>query len=170
MREAIGGHDERSQWQWWAAQEDPRLEFRNHGVSGERADEIARRFDAAADGVEVLLVQGGTNDIVQGREVEPATEQLHGLVRRAKERGLRVLLTDVLPWNNGWPDAEPKIRRLNELIRAIGDEEDVPVLPFHDTLEDPDRPGRMRAEWTTDLNHPNVEGYRQLGERAFRLP
>ncbi len=91
-------------------------------------------------------------------------------MRWAKEWGIPVLLTDVLPWNKGWPGAEAPIRRLNELIRRIGEEEDVPVLPFHDTLEDPQTPGRIRAEWTTDLNHPNVEGYRRLGETAFRLP
>jgi lysophospholipase L1-like esterase len=46
----------------------------------------------------------------------------------------------------------------------------VPLLPFHDTLEDPDRPGRMGEEWTSDGDHPSVEGYRRLGESAFRLP
>jgi lysophospholipase L1-like esterase len=46
----------------------------------------------------------------------------------------------------------------------------VPLLPFHDTLEDPDRPGRMKDEWTHgDGDHPSVAGYRRLGELAFRL-
>jgi lysophospholipase L1-like esterase len=40
----------------------------------------------------------------------------------------------------------------------------VPLLPFHDTLEDPERPGRMREEWTSDGDHPSVDGYRVLGE------
>jgi lysophospholipase L1-like esterase len=92
------------------------------------------------------------------------------MVRRGRELGLRVALADVLPWNNGWPDAEPKIRRLNELIGEIAREEDVPLLSFHDTLQDPDRPGRMREEWTSDGDHPSVEGYRRLGELAFRVP
>ena len=46
----------------------------------------------------------------------------------------------------------------------------MPVLAFHETLEDPERPGRMREEWTSDGDHPSVEGYRRLGELAFRLP
>jgi lysophospholipase L1-like esterase len=85
-------------------------------------------------------------------------------VRRGAELGLRVALADVLPWNNGWPDAEPKIRRLNELLAAIAREENVPLLPFHDALEDPDRPGRMREEWTSDGSHPSTEGYKRLAE------
>ena len=46
----------------------------------------------------------------------------------------------------------------------------MPVLPFHDVLEDPRNPGLMAAEWTADGDHPSVEGYRRLGELAFRLP
>jgi lysophospholipase L1-like esterase len=118
----------------------------------------------------VLVVQGGINDIAQGRSVAAAAENLRTMVRRGKELGLRVLLADLLPWNGGWPDAEPKIRKLNDLISAIARAEDVSLLSFHDTLEDPDRPGRMREEWTSDGAHPSVEGYRRLGELAFRLP
>jgi lysophospholipase L1-like esterase len=46
----------------------------------------------------------------------------------------------------------------------------VPVLPFHATLEDPELPGRMRADLTVEGDHPSAEGYRRLGELAFRLP
>jgi lysophospholipase L1-like esterase len=76
----------------------------------------------------------------------------------------------VLPWNNGYPHAERPIRELNRLIGELADSEGVAVLPFHDTLEDPERPGRMRHDWTSDGDHPSVVGYRRLGELAFRLP
>jgi lysophospholipase L1-like esterase len=148
---------------------DPRLVFRNCGIYGERTDQILARLDACAEDAQVLVVQGGINDIAQGRSIETAAENLRVMVRRGKELGLRVLLVDVLPWNNGWPDAEDEIRALNELLRALAQEEDVPLLPFHDTLEDPENPGRMRNEWTSDGDHPSVEGYRRLGELAFTL-
>jgi lysophospholipase L1-like esterase len=164
------GDDRESQWEHWAALRDPRLEFRNHGIYGQRTDEIAARLEDSAEGADVLVVQGGINDIAQERAVETAAENLRGIVRRGRELGLGVVLANVLPWNNGWPDAEPEIRRLNELIHALAREEGVPLLPFHDTLQDPDRPGRMREDWTAEGDHPSVEGYRRLGERAFRLP
>ena len=44
---------------------DPKLEFRNCGVFGERTDEIAARLDQCADGADALIVQGGINDIAQ---------------------------------------------------------------------------------------------------------
>jgi len=164
------GGDEESQWEHWAARADARLDFRNCGVYGERTDQIMQRLDTAARGADVLVVQGGINDIAQGVAAETAAETLREMVRRGKELGLGVVLADVLPWNNGWPVTEPEIRRLNALIATIAREEDVPLLPFHDTLEDSGRPGRMRDDWTCDGDHPSVAGYRRLGELAFRLP
>jgi lysophospholipase L1-like esterase len=129
------------------------------------------RLDKCAAGADVLVVQGGINDVAQGRPVEQAAANLRTMVRRGKELGLRVAVADVLPWNNGWPDAEPEIRRLNELIAQIAREEAVTLLPFHGTVEDPGRPGRMRDEWThADGDHPSVAGYRRLGELAFSVP
>ena len=169
-RERCGfGDDPESQWEHWAALGDPRLEFRNRGIFGQRTEEIAMRLEGCAAGASVLVVQGGINDIAQGRPVEVAAENLRSMVRRGRELGLGVVLADVLPWNNGWPDAEPEIRRLNELVAALAREERVLLLPFHDTLADPAQPHRMREEWTDDGNHPSVEGHRLLGERAFFL-
>jgi lysophospholipase L1-like esterase len=153
-------------WPAAAAAADPRLRFTVRAVYGKRTDEIAAWLDEAAVGADVLVVQGGINDIAQGREVENAAANLQAMVERGRALGLRVAVADVLPWNNGWPSAEPAIRSLNRLIGGLG----VPVLPFHDTLEDPDRPGRMREEWTVEGDHPSVEGYHRLGELAFRLP
>jgi lysophospholipase L1-like esterase len=164
------GADPESQWEHWAALRDPRLQFRNCGVYGQRTDQIAARLDASAEGANVLVVQGGINDIAQGRAIEKAAANLRAMVRRGRELGLRVALVDVLPWNNGYPGAAPKIVQLNVLVDGITRDEGVPLLPFHDTLEDPERPGRMKAEWTSDGDHPSVEGYRRLGELAFRVP
>jgi lysophospholipase L1-like esterase len=154
------------QWQYWAARLHPYLELRNFGIWGERTDEIEARFDDAVAGADVLIVQGGINDIAQGASLDAAGDRLRSLVDRGLALGLRVAVCDVLPWNNGWPAKEERIRALNARIASFG----VPLLPFHDTLEDPDRPGRMRPDWTNeDGDHPSLAGYRRLGESAFRL-
>jgi lysophospholipase L1-like esterase len=155
-------------WDVWAALGDPRLTIRNCGIYGQRTDEIAARLDDCARGAEVLIVQGGINDIAQRRDVETAATNLRAMVRRGAELGLRVALADLLPWNNGSPDAEPKIRRLNALIGEIARDENVPLLPFHDALEDPERPGCMREEWTFEGDHPNEDGYRRLTDVVLR--
>jgi lysophospholipase L1-like esterase len=164
-RAALGfGDDERSQFGFWATEADPRLEFRNCGVFGQRTDEILLRLEECADGAGALLVQGGINDIAQGRDVQEAAVDLERTVRRGRELGLVVLIADLLPWNNGHPAADEPIAELNRLIGEIGRREDIRVLPFHDTLEDPARPGTMAAELTSDGDHPSVAGYRRLGE------
>ena len=153
-------------WPAAATAADLRLRFTVRAVYGKRTDEIAAWLDEAAVGADVLVVQGGINDIAQGRPVADAARNLESMIRRGQELGLPVAVADVLPWNNGWPAAEPSIRELNALIEAMG----VPVLPFHDTLQDPERPGRMREDWTVEGDHPSQHGYRRLGELAFRLP
>lgn len=159
--------DPEGQWEHWAGLVHPGVELRNFGVWGERTDEIAARFDEAVEGADALVVQGGINDIAQGRAIADAARDLAALVARGRALGLPVAACDVLPWNNGWPEMEPAIRALNERIGALG----VPLLPFHATLEDPALPGRMKAEWThDDGDHPSIAGYRRLGERAFRFP
>jgi lysophospholipase L1-like esterase len=159
--------DPEGQWEHWAGLQHPELELRNFGIWGERTDEIAARFDEAVAGADALIVQGGINDIAQGRSIDDAARNLAGLIERGRALGLPVAVCDLLPWNNGWPAKEAAIRQLNERIATFG----VPLLPFHDTLEDPELPGRMKVEWThDDGDHPSVAGYRRLGELAFRLP
>jgi lysophospholipase L1-like esterase len=168
VRAKIEQPDERSQWVWWAMRMHGELDLRNHGVYGERTDEIARRFDAAVAGAEALVVQGGINDVVQGRPVEQTAANLAGMVHRARNAGLRVALVDVLPWNNGDARAASDIARLNELIRSIADNVGVPLFAFSEVLADATRPSRMREDLTVDGDHPSVDGHRLLGERAFR--
>ena len=161
------GDDPRSQYLYWAAQADPRIEFRNCGVGGERTDEIRARFDASVEGADVLVVQGGINDVVRGRDVELRRPTSAGWCAPASSAGRRR--------GRERPSLEPRlagrragIRRLNGLIGEIGRDEGVAVLRFHETLEDPERPGRMAEPWTADGNHPSVEGHRRLGESRLR--
>ncbi|HZT94104.1 MAG TPA: SGNH/GDSL hydrolase family protein [Gaiellaceae bacterium] len=170
VRARIAAPDERSQWQWWAAQADDRLEFRTSAVYGERTDEIARRLDLVLANADVLVVQGGINDVVQRRPVEEAAQNLEAMLERGRTAELALAVADVLPWNNGDERAAADIRRLNELIRQVAETAGATLLPFHDTLVDPSDPSRMGGGLTDDGDHPSVEGHRLLGERAFRLP
>jgi lysophospholipase L1-like esterase len=164
VRARIAAPDERSQWEWWAMRADPSLELRNHGVYGERTDEIALRLPAAVEGADALIVQGGINDIAQHRRVEEAARNLAGMVEHGRSLGLRVLaIADVLPWNNGDDRAAAEIVRLNELVASIAQGHALALLRFNEALRDPLLPERMRDECTDDGDHPSVEGHRLLG-------
>jgi lysophospholipase L1-like esterase len=170
VRARIAAPDERSQWQRWATEADDRLEFRTTAVYGERTDEIAGRLDLVLDGADVLVVQGGINDLVQRRSVEEAGRNIETMLERGRDAGVALAVADVLPWNNGDHRAAAEIRRLNRLIRQVAATMGATVLPFHDTLADPADPLRIRTGLTDDGAHPSIEGHRLLGERAFRLP
>jgi lysophospholipase L1-like esterase len=170
VRARIAAPDERSQWQWWASQADARLAFRTTAAYGERTDQIAGRLDLVLAGAEVLVVQGGINDVVQRRAVEEAARDIGAMLERGRAAGLALVVTDVLPWNNGDERAADGIRRLNALIGEVAAKAGATLLPFHDALADPTDPTRMRVGLTDDGDHPSVEGHRLLGERAFRLP
>ena len=164
VRARIAAPDERSQWQWWAAQRmtesDTSLEFHTSAVYGERTDQIALRLDLVLGGPDILVVQGGINDIAQQRPVEEAARNLEAMVERGREAGLAVAVPDVLPWPAGDARAASEIARLNELIHALGG---VTHLPFHSTL------AGAGFDWSDDGDHPSVEGYRLLGECAASL-
>jgi len=169
VRARIASPDERSQWQFWASRGDARLEFRTTAVYGERTDEIARRLDLVLPGADVLVVQGGINDVVQQRPVDEAARNLGAMLDRGRSAGVPLAVTDVLPWDNGDARAAEDVARLNALIRELAVPAGAAVLPFHDTLVDPSDPRRMRSGLSDDGDHPSVEGHRLLGECAFRL-
>jgi lysophospholipase L1-like esterase len=159
-----------SQWEYWTSTTKPPVTVLNCGVYGERTDQIAKRLGGCAKDADVLVIEGGLDDVMQGRPVAEAARNLLAMVVRAEKLGVKVELAEVIPWNNGWPQAAPKIVALNRLIHAIGRHEHVRVLPFYSALDDPKHPGRMKDAWTADGDNPSVAGYRRLGELAFRLP
>ncbi|MGH3003733.1 MAG: SGNH/GDSL hydrolase family protein [Gaiellaceae bacterium] len=149
--------DPQGQWQHWAGLLHPGLDLRNFGVLGERTDEIALRFEAAVRGVDALIVQGGINDVAQGRGVRSAFENLRELVERGRALGLAVAVCDVLPWNNGGPGSERAIGELNALIRSL----DVPLLPFQ---------GHARGFRSPGPHGPRVDERRRRPPVRRRLP
>jgi lysophospholipase L1-like esterase len=169
VRGRIPSPDERSQWQWWAARADARLELRTSAVYGERTDQIAQRLDLVLPGADVLVVQGGINDVVQRRPIGDAATNLEAMLARGRAAGVTLAVTDVLPWNNGDERAASDIRGLNMLIRQLAGSTEATLVPFHDTLADPADSTRMGDGLSDDGDHPSVEGHRLLGERAFQL-
>jgi lysophospholipase L1-like esterase len=161
--------DRRSQYEYWAERALTGTDFRNCGVPGERTDEIAVRLEACARGADVLIVQGGVNDIGQGLGPSEIAPALRKMVRDGRRLGKRVAIVELLPWTGGYPDAAGPIRRLNRRIARIARAEGARLIPWYRVLEDPARPGRMVPALTSDNAHPSIEGYRRLGE-AVELP
>lgn len=153
---------------WGERASGGRLRFRNCGVWGEVTAQIARRLDRCAKGAQQLIVQGGGNDITRKRGVAGAARNLERMVRRGKKLGLKVMIGNVPPFG-GRRSRIRQTRRLNRIIRAIGERQHVRVLDFHEILEDPGNPGAYDPQLTEDYIHPSVRGAERLGD-LFRVP
>ena len=136
-RELLNAHDPESQWEHWAAAElGDDYEFRNCGVPGDRTDEIAARLDACIDGADIVVLQGGVNDLAQGHTPAYAARNLRTMVERVRDAGLPLLVANVLPVNRDYRSIRPAIRKLNRMIDAIARDQGVEVVDFFGTLED----------------------------------
>jgi lysophospholipase L1-like esterase len=71
--------------------------FVNHGVNRERTDQIALRLDAALSGADAIVLQGGINDVVQGRPLDLVVADVDVMIERALRRVGTVVVVDVLP-------------------------------------------------------------------------
>ena len=129
QRAALGfGEDPESQYEYWAAESNLDLDFVNCGVFGETTDQIAKRLPDCAEDADLLVVQGGINDIAQTLGSDPqamndavaaAAANIDGTLDEAEEMGLDAAVANVLPWNNGHPDADGPIEALNAEIAEI---------------------------------------------------
>jgi lysophospholipase L1-like esterase len=133
-------------------------------VNGERVDEIAERYQQCTDGADVVIVQGGINDIAQGGEADTIAAGIRELVQRAQEEDKQVLMVEILPWNNGGESAAKIIQETNGLLKTVAAEQSVPLLAWYELLRTPGGARRMRADLTIEGDHPSVAGYQKLGE------
>jgi lysophospholipase L1-like esterase len=164
LREELDAHDPESQWEHWAEVElGDEYDVRNCGVPGDRTDEIAVRMDACVDGADVVVLQGGINDLVQGFTPQRAIRNLREMIRRVRKADASVFVANVLPVNRRRALLVDEIARMNEMVRELTREENVELIDFFDVLEGPAGPSRLPERWTADGVHPSVDGYRRLG-------
>ncbi len=89
-----GAGDHTSQYAWWLMQDEPDWEVLNHGVNGERSDQIRERFqrDVLDHKPAAVVIIAGVNDVYQGREAAHVIEQLgamYDLAEARRDRGRR---------------------------------------------------------------------------------
>jgi lysophospholipase L1-like esterase len=160
-----GSGDETSQYAYWLTETHAEWEVLNHGVDGERSDQIRGRFER--DVVDVspraVVIIAGVNDVYQGREPQHVIEQLVSMYERATRVGIRVVAGTIIPYNTAGPEQNAAMREINDWIRRFAT--DTRHLDFADTRAavaaagDPDR----LAESPDDL-HPSPAGYRRMAE------
>ncbi len=164
----------------------PKLAVVNAGISGNRVLKplpgvgisALARFDRDAldvRGVTHIIVLEGINDIgiphfveFAKNQVVSAEEIIEGhrqLIDRAHARGLTIIGATLLPYEGAiyyTEEGEVKRQAVNQWIRSGGEYD--AVIDFDAAVRNPERPGRIRPEFTRDFLHPNDAGYEAMAE------
>jgi lysophospholipase L1-like esterase len=158
-----GAGDETSQYAYWLMQAHPEWDVLNHGVDGERSDQIRGRFerDVVDIAPKAVVIIAGVNDVYQGREAQHVIEQLVAMYERATRVGIRMVAGTIVPYNTATPEQNARMREINQWIRGFAT--DTKHIDFADTraaVADSSDADRL-AESSDDL-HPSPDGYRRM--------
>ena len=104
------------------------LEVINAGVSGDTSSDGLRRTSWALEGdVRLLIVALGANDALRGLPAGQMKENLQGIIQRARQRGIPVLLVGMeAPPNYG----EQYAAAFRQVFQDLSREQNVPLVPF----------------------------------------
>ena len=134
----------------------------NAGVSGDTTLGGLERIDwvLEQDGVEILVLELGANDLLRGLPVGRMRSNLDQMIRKAKARNVKVLLCGMLaPPTMGAEYQQAYMRAFPDLANEHG----VEYLPF--LLENIALKKELNQ---ADGIHPNAEGTRVMMENIYK--
>ena len=142
----------------WLSERDPDIEILNAGVSGDTtAGGLARMDWTIASDVHALIVVLGGNDILRGIDPAVSRANLRGILEKAADDDLPVLLVGHEVISNYGPDYK---RDFEAIYRDLSLEFGTLFHErFFDGLEDGlDRHEAAQKYLQDDLLHPNADG------------
>ena len=157
-----------SQYSFWMMKLHPDWEVLNKGVNGQRSDEILQRFprDVILEKPDYAIVLAGVNDVYQGRSVESVKSNLAAMYSASMTAGIRVVAATILPYNAMSRREAEAIRELNRWVREKAKGLGILFCDTNAAVAHPADPSLLRG--SPDGLHPDVLGYRIMGERFAR--
>ena len=164
------GHgNSESQYAYWMMKKHPDWTVLNRGIDGQRSDEILSRFDR--DTVKAkpnyVIILAGVNDIYQGAPLESIKNNLLTMCQNSISAAIRPVSASVLPYNTASPSEATAIRDLNSWIEYTANRLGIPFCDTNLAVADPENRDRLRS--SPDGYHPDVSGYRSMGESLARV-
>jgi lysophospholipase L1-like esterase len=157
-----------SQYAYWMMKAHPDWIVLNRGVNGQGTDEILARFDrdVIQEAPDYVIILAGVNDIFQGLSLEAIKPNLLEMYRKAIDNGIIPVAATVLPYNTAAPAESRAIRDLNVWIAETAKELTILFSDTNHAVADPSNPDRLHT--SPEGNHPDVSGYRAMGEALTR--
>jgi lysophospholipase L1-like esterase len=160
-----GEGDARSQFAYWLRAAHPDWRVLNHGVNGERSDQIAARFDrdVLAHTPALVIVIAGVNDMYQGRSAAHVTAELTGIYARARAAGILVVAGSIVPYNTATPAQNAAMREINLWIAGVPERDrNVSFVDTRAAVADAANPDRLAG--SPDDLHPDIDGYLRMAD------
>ena len=159
-----GTGNEESQYTYWAERNLSDVRFLNRGVNGERTDQIFKRLpgDLKTFKPDMVIILAGVNDLYQQYPAEQIEEKLDRMYLFVQKQGIPLIVCSIIPYNGMSSYTYQRLREVNEWIHKRSRELGVGFCDLFSVMEDPARPSRLIT--TSDGLHPDVGGYRRMGE------
>jgi lysophospholipase L1-like esterase len=145
----------------------------NRGISGQTTPQMLVRFKPDVINLKpsVVVILAGINDIAGNTgpsTLEMIEDNLSSMSEIAKANGVVVVLSSVLPafdfpWHHGLKPAE-KVVQLNEWIKNYAMTHNCIYLDYFTPMSDEKH--ALKAEYTLDGVHPNLDGYKIMDPLA----
>ena len=159
-----GRGNRESQYCYWMMRAHPEWTVLNRGVNGQRSDAILSRFgrDVVSEKPAVVIILAGVNDIYRGRTTDSVKRNLEAMYELAERSGIVPVATTILPYNTAGTEESESIREVNLWVETASK---APGRLFCDTnLAVRDKVNQDLLSSSPDGLHPDVEGYRKMGD------
>lgn len=163
-----GDGNPESQYAYWMMRSHPEWSVLNRGINGQTATEIRARFvrDVLTDQPAYVVILAGVNDIYGGASAEAVERVLTAMYADALDAGIVPVAASVLPYDQATGRATAAIFTLNNWIESLAKVLHIPFCDTHAAVADPSKPDRLRG--SPDGLHPDVDGYRRMGEALIK--
>jgi lysophospholipase L1-like esterase len=138
----------------------------DRGIGGQSSQQMVLRFHQDVIDLKpaVVILLAGTNDVAE--KTGPMTPEMtlddfRAMLEMARANNIKMVVCSILPaadfpWNRGLEPA-PKIRALNQHLKAWADSEHLVWVDYYTSLAD--GTGGMKAGLSLDGVHPTPAGY-----------
>ena len=163
-----GEGDPESQYAFWMMRSHPEWTVLNRGVNGETVEEVRARLPRDVLGARpaYAIILAGVNDIFGGQRAENVERHLAAMYADVLDAGIVPVAATVLPYNSATARASGDILTLNAWIENLTKVLGILFCDTHAAVADPADSNRLRG--TPDGLHPDVAGYRAMGEVLAR--
>jgi lysophospholipase L1-like esterase len=159
-----GGGNPESQYGYWMMKAHPEWTVLNRGVNGQRSDEILSRFerDVVNSLPTVVIILAGVNDVFQRCPADSVKRNLMVMYKLAESNRIMPVSATILPYDIAGREESRTISEINSWIEVESRGSGRLFCDTNLSVRDKDDPDLLAS--SPDGLHPDIEGYRRMGE------